>query len=484
MRTPVQSPVSRQSPNFDDFLASSGSSAPAPEAPTLPESRTPAASEAFDDIGAVERDLAAPIPEPAPLVREATPQLHEAPPQPDLSTEILLKIANELSSIRGELVSLKSQISGIVTGVEAPAPKAEVEIATSPSGGFFDDEEDETIALTGDELDNILNTADFTEETAEAEEPLDLESKSLGEASTAGGDLLDESLLPETGDYSAPEEPAIEEVRLGEALSFEEAEKEPAFLAEDLNLVAEEGVTPMTPAPDDSSFLEQSESLELAPSMEDQSIVGTDLSAFDLDTDENEPRLEIDEELPLAGSEAELEPIEDLTLGIEAGPGYAAEEVVDEAELLEPVPEIEETNFAEISLHEEQLEAPSALETEGLEELVEAEEPFAEPLVESFAEPPAVPSQPAALKPAAPAPEGEDIILGDEETTPSPRGASRGQGRERGQRGQASLRNKERAVLSRQTPGLPARGEDRGVRPLRIFRYLQEALRGIGLGVK
>lgn len=36
--------------------------------------------------------------------------------------------------------------------------------------GFFEDEEDETIALTGDELDNILNTAEFTEETGEAEE--------------------------------------------------------------------------------------------------------------------------------------------------------------------------------------------------------------------------------------------------------------------------------------------------------------------------
>jgi hypothetical protein len=425
---------------FDDFLASSGNSAPAPESLAIPEIHAPAAQEAFDDIGAVERELAAPIQELAPLVREAPPEFYEAPPEPreappkpreappepreappkpDLSTEILLKIADELSSIRGELVSLKSQISGIVTGAEAPAPKTEIESAMPPSGGFFDDEEDETIALTGDELDNILNTADFTEETAEVEQPLDLESKSLGESSPAGGELLDESLLPESGDYSAPEEPAIEEVRLGKDMSFEKAEEEPAFLAEDLNLVAEAGVTPMTPAPDDSSFLEQTESLELAPSMEDQSIVGTDLSAFDLDTDENEPRLEIEEELPLADSEAELEPLEDLTLGIEAGPGYAAEEVVDEAELLEPVPEIEETNFAEISLHEEQLEAPSALETEGLEELVEADEqfaePFAEPLVESFAEPPAV-SQVAEPTPAAPVLEGEDLILGEEET--------------------------------------------------------------------
>jgi hypothetical protein len=34
-------------------------------------------------------------------------------------------------------------------------------------GGFFNEEEDEKIALTGDELDNILTTADFTEEAGE-----------------------------------------------------------------------------------------------------------------------------------------------------------------------------------------------------------------------------------------------------------------------------------------------------------------------------
>ena len=36
--------------------------------------------------------------------------------------------------------------------------------------GFFEDDEDETIALTGDELDNILNTADVTEESGTVSE--------------------------------------------------------------------------------------------------------------------------------------------------------------------------------------------------------------------------------------------------------------------------------------------------------------------------
>jgi hypothetical protein len=75
---------------------------------------------------------------------------------PDLSTQLLMKIAEELSSIRAELSSLKKEFSG----VRAAAPQAETE-----EGGFFDKEDDEKISLTGDELNNILNTADFTEET-------------------------------------------------------------------------------------------------------------------------------------------------------------------------------------------------------------------------------------------------------------------------------------------------------------------------------
>jgi hypothetical protein len=77
---------------------------------------------------------------------------------PDLSTRLLMKIADELSSIRSELSTLKKEFSTIRG--ETPAEDRE----NGQRGGFFDEEDDEKIALTGDELDNILNTADFTEE--------------------------------------------------------------------------------------------------------------------------------------------------------------------------------------------------------------------------------------------------------------------------------------------------------------------------------
>jgi hypothetical protein len=79
------------------------------------------------------------------------------PAPPDLSTQLLMRIADELASIRTELSTLKGELAGI----KAESASADTGDARS---GFFDEEDDEKIALTGDELDNILNTADFTEE--------------------------------------------------------------------------------------------------------------------------------------------------------------------------------------------------------------------------------------------------------------------------------------------------------------------------------
>ena len=82
----------------------------------------------------------------------------------DLSTQLLMKIAEELSSIRTELSGLKKEFAVIRS--EVPSE----EKGEQHGGGFFAEEDDEKIALTGDELDNILNTADFTEEAGATEE--------------------------------------------------------------------------------------------------------------------------------------------------------------------------------------------------------------------------------------------------------------------------------------------------------------------------
>ncbi|MDR2110097.1 MAG: hypothetical protein LBP32_02180, partial [Spirochaetaceae bacterium] len=121
----------------------------------------------FDDVAAVSQDLR----------NSGSEKTGSA--APDLSTQLLMKIAEELASIKNELSSLKTELSG-VRGGSAP----EREPAEESGGGFFDEEDDEKIALTGDELDNILNTADFTEE--------------------AGSDATEEF----SGGFGAPEEEA------------------------------------------------------------------------------------------------------------------------------------------------------------------------------------------------------------------------------------------------------------------------------------
>ncbi|MDR3193633.1 MAG: hypothetical protein LBT87_11260 [Treponema sp.] len=113
----------------------------------------------------------------------------------DLSTELLKKIAEELSSIRSELSALKDEFS-VIRGQTLTA-----EDASRGHGGFFDQEEDDKIALTGDELNNIISTADFTEEVG----------ADASEAVSGAEDLP----LPEGEDLSLPE---------GEELSLSEEE--------------------------------------------------------------------------------------------------------------------------------------------------------------------------------------------------------------------------------------------------------------------
>ena len=230
--------------------------------------------------------------------------------QSDLSTQLLMKIAEELSSIRNELSSLKKEFAGIKS--EEPEDKEE-----APHGGFFNEEEDEKIALTGDELDNILNTADFTEEAGEdATEELE-EEFPYGEAEDsvssdpfqvseeAPGENLDAGSLPEmlsdqediistdthdaiaeesdnfelskTDDFTEDfdsidiEDAAISDdlaVTENTELTFERTVAGDADFHDNLNAFDEaldsgelkqiliEGIEPMTSAPEDTSYLE------------------------------------------------------------------------------------------------------------------------------------------------------------------------------------------------------------------------------------
>lgn len=172
----------------------------------------------FDDVGAVTSDLAS--------------------PSGGAASDMLKTIASELAAIKDELSSLRSQLGALKSSRPAEGAESdESKSAGAQSGGFFDEEEDDTIALTGDELDNILNTADFTEEAGSPDRQADL------------------AILPEDGDYEAhPSD--IEHIGIDATPAESESHELPDVDA-----------TPMTPLEEDTSYLD-TEDLEEPPLVE------------------------------------------------------------------------------------------------------------------------------------------------------------------------------------------------------------------------
>ena len=158
----------------------------------------------FDDLEALESELAS--------VATTTQKVSSS------SSEILAKIEDELRSIRKDLTELRGELSGLRKGAAAPVVEAPAAGAADAQSGFFDEDEDETIALTGDELDNILNTADITEETAETPSvESDLDALGLAEETAEAApaedtlsfdtpSLEEDALLPAVDDLESPTE--------------------------------------------------------------------------------------------------------------------------------------------------------------------------------------------------------------------------------------------------------------------------------------
>lgn len=93
-----------------------------------------------------------PPPAPAPAVKEEAPAI---------STQLLMQIANELSTIKSELSNLKEELS-VVRESQGEHPPVKSE------GGFFAEEEDATISLAGDEPDPVMPQMDLEEPLEEA----------------------------------------------------------------------------------------------------------------------------------------------------------------------------------------------------------------------------------------------------------------------------------------------------------------------------
>ncbi|MBR1402728.1 MAG: hypothetical protein IJ558_00965 [Treponema sp.] len=207
----------------------------------------PVESAPLEEPAAVSDEIT--LPEEEPVIEDSEPVTQTAPapaeeenPAPVQSevkqdSEISAATSAILSQIVSELSSLRSEISGLKNDFEELKNKEPVAVAPqvqeepdSPapqeaaSGGFFDNtEEDETIALSLDEMDNILNSVEMVEDTTpalpaeeevantDAESTIDFSNENLEEPvlddlendsddSDAPEELPDEILVPKTDD--------------------------------------------------------------------------------------------------------------------------------------------------------------------------------------------------------------------------------------------------------------------------------------------
>jgi pilus assembly protein FimV len=275
----------------------------------------------FDDLAALETELAS--------VSTRTSGASTS------SAEILARIEDELRSIRSDLNQLRHDLSGLRKtaaegGGEGPSAQA------GSQGGFFDEDEDEAIALTGDELDNILNTAEITEESAEPQ----------GAVESAG-----------TEDVLSFDTPAPEPVEMP-AASDDLDMLEDAEPADDTLVLTDDDLLPTAGAHGDSSAADAEELPAdlVLEELTEESAPGADAASSDM------PEIDL-EEIPEMETEPEIAPaprvdgamddegsetidLETLDLGEEPTVINAVPEQVEDVEDLQDAEEVMELDEA------------------------------------------------------------------------------------------------------------------------------------------
>ncbi|UTC48090.1 hypothetical protein [Treponema vincentii] len=379
----------------------------------------------FDDIEAVKQDLLS-TPQNTEHTNEAEPTApapvqetkdsmnttaetsqHPAAEQ-DKATELLMKIAHEISDLKAELNNLKATMTAQSKTVAESSvkdtgnPQTEKNADTESSGFFSDDDTDETIALTGDELNNILITADFTEErNSEDGERAPAEETQAAEEENENYEVP--PVLTKDIDPDMEETPPADH-------SFEDSIAEPEPVesdgdykpeAEGEKLLASDPVfnveaAPITSLPEDLSYLDESSDVP----DEGGELIDNDSS------DQETAELEEIEEAEPADEESDFEDINIESFDIPSEQEIEVpniEPIAEEpkaAAVIEAEPETEEVRFpAEVTeertIHELQndedfpnpfADASTASEAEIKEEIIE--EPFVAdaPVIESAAE--------------------------------------------------------------------------------------------------
>lgn len=142
----------------------------------------------------------------------------KAQEQIKLLTEEIAELRHEFSALKTEFEALKNKASAI--------NQSPVSETSEGSGGFFDDgaDDDNTIALSGDELTNILNTADFTEEHTEDHISEDFDEDETVNELESPSQLPEEIEIPKNGDDA--DENKSEEISVNQDLNFQQETEE------------------------------------------------------------------------------------------------------------------------------------------------------------------------------------------------------------------------------------------------------------------
>ena len=253
---------------------------------------------------------------------------------------LLKQIASELASLKGEISTLKNQFETMKNTQEAE-PSIEIpEPAQEESTGFFtDDGIDDTIALSGDELNNILNTAEFTvvqAETETADQMAPADDTVPAQEENVEEPAVEEMACEET-------EPAVSEETLAEEEAVFQDLQEPVIADDDQEITAE----PVSEIEEDIET-EQDSSLGIADSISDNFEVDFDNDNLDEPDLEQESFAEQEQDLP---DEIEVPKEDDILVESSSTDFITEEETVQNAEepQLDEAPEVERTTIDELS---------------------------------------------------------------------------------------------------------------------------------------
>ena len=175
-----------------------------------------------------------------------------------VDTSILQQIMAELQNLKNDINTLKNNIEEIKAeeAQKSVQEQKDIEIPQEEKkdeGGFFSDlDDDDTIALSFDELDNIMNNADFSDAKNDADEPV-IEETAIEETSATEETFSEEEIVIE--EPAEEDSPVIDETFVADEPVIEESVVEETSAPEET--LAEEEIVIEEPAEEESPVIDE-----------------------------------------------------------------------------------------------------------------------------------------------------------------------------------------------------------------------------------